>query len=136
MMYEKARLFGDDEAAQEILRSSSPSEIKKTGRRVRNFVKEKWEEVCREIVYRGNRAKFTQNEELLKALMATCETELVEASPYDCIWGVGLSETDPRIHDPAQWRGTNWLGEILTQLREDLRKDGESRKTQSPQREI
>ena len=68
----------------------------------------------------GNRAKFTQNEELKTQLLATAGTTLVEASPYDKIWGIGLAATDPRAEDPTQWKGLNLLGKILTQLREEL----------------
>ena len=64
--------------------------------------------------------KFEQNEKLLKVLLDTKGTFLVEASPYDRIWGIGLAEDDPAIHDPANWNGLNWLGEVLTQLRDNI----------------
>ena len=75
-----------------------------------------------EIVSTGNHSKFTQNADLKATLFATAGTTLVEASPYDRIWGVGLAEDDLRIRDRKKWRGQNRLGEILTQLREDLMK--------------
>lgn len=120
MMYRKALLFQDQEAGRRILQAQQPREQKELGRQVRNFDKKRWEEHCKSFVYDGNKAKFTQNAQLLSKLLETRGTTLVEASPTDRIWGVGLLEDDPRIRNRRTWRGTNWLGEILTQLREDI----------------
>lgn len=120
MMYGKAKLFGDEEIAARILEARTPKEHKALGRAVRGFEGAVWERERERIVYEGNRAKFTQNAGLLAALEATAGTELVEASPLDRIWGVGLSADNPRIQDPSQWRGLNLLGKVLTRLREDL----------------
>ena len=119
MMAEKARVFGDAALAR-ILRAASPREQKALGRRVRGFDEDQWNRVCRGIVYTGNLAKFSQNDGLLKKLLATGERTIVEASPTDRIWGIGLSQTDFRAQDPAQWQGTNWLGIALMQVRETL----------------
>jgi ribA/ribD-fused uncharacterized protein len=124
MMAGKARLFGDAEVLAEILKATSPKTHKALGRKVRGFDAAVWERERERIVYEGSRAKFTQNAELLRALLATAGTELVEASPMDRIWGVGLGEEDPRIQDPAKWRGLNLLGKVLTRLREDLLAEG------------
>lgn len=120
MMYSKAILFGDEEIAAKILTSREPRQQKQLGRQVRQFDREVWEQQARPIVYEGNYAKFTQNKDLLQTLLATSGTTLVEASPTDRIWGVGLEEDDPRILSRSTWRGTNWLGEVLTELRENL----------------
>ncbi len=120
MMAGKARLFEDSEILAKILASESPKTHKALGRKVRGFDAAKWEQSREQIVYEGNHAKFTQSPALLEALLATAGTELVEASPLDRIWGVGLSAGDPRIQDPATWRGLNLLGKVLTKLREDL----------------
>lgn len=120
MMYQKAILFDDQETAQKVLSTTNPGKQKAFGRQVKNFNQETWDNNCKQIVYDANYAKFTQNENLLKALLKTKHTTLVEASPVDFIWGIGLAEDDPRALDKNQWRGKNWLGEILTQLREDL----------------
>ena len=125
MMHQKALLFGDHTIADKILKASSASVQKKLGRQVMGFNQMVWEAECQRIVYEGNLAKFTQNEELLTALRATRGTTLVEASPDDRIWGVGLAEEDPRIRNRRTWRGTNWLGEILTHLREDIGSDSD-----------
>lgn len=121
MMAEKARLFGDEVTRQKILQSTSPAEHKALGREVAGFDDARWNQCCLEIVVRGNTAKFTQNPEMKAALLATGDKLLVEASPYDRVWGVGLAADDERILDPGQWRGSNLLGEALMAVRASLR---------------
>ena len=120
MMAEKARLFGDEEILHRILATREPREQKALGRRVRGFDIERWEMSARDIVYRGNRAKFTTHRDLLTLLFDTEGTTIVEASPLDTIWGIGLAAVNPAALDRASWQGRNWLGEVLTRLREDL----------------
>jgi ribA/ribD-fused uncharacterized protein len=118
MMAEKARVFGDEAALAKILSSTDPRQQKALGRTVRDFDAGVWNDVCRGIVYAGNLARFAQDEAARRELMATGDRTIVEASPTDRIWGIGLSQGDPRAVDPSQWRGTNWLGIALTQVRE------------------
>lgn len=120
MMHGKALLFGDAKVAAEILAATHPRQHKALGRKVANFDDAAWKREREAIVLAGNRAKFTQNAELEELLLATAGTTLVEASPYDRIWGIGLAATSPKAQDPAQWRGQNLLGKILTQLRDEL----------------
>ncbi len=120
MMYAKAMLFGDAETAGRILASTDPKEQKRLGRQVCGFDEAVWEQHRERIIYQGNHAKFTQNRDLLEALLRTGCVTLVEASPYDCLYGIGLSASNPRATDPQQWRGRNLLGDILTRLRDDL----------------
>lgn len=120
MMYCKAMLFGDTEIADKILQAKTPKEQKALGRKVRNFDEKIWTAKCEKFVRIGCLEKFKQNPDLANSLMDTGSTELVEASPYDRIWGVGLSANDPRICDRAQWRGENRLGKVLMQVREAL----------------
>jgi ribA/ribD-fused uncharacterized protein len=127
MMAEKARVFGDADAEQAILATKSPKEQKTLGRNVRGFDAARWNAVCRGVVYRANLAKFEQNANLRQLLLATGHRTIVEASPVDTIWGVGLAQDDPRVLDRAQWQGTNWLGVALMQARDELRRNaGES----------
>lgn len=130
MMAEKARTFGDTTIESMIMRSSSPAEQKDLGKKVRGFNKARWEAIedngkpyCWNVVYKGNKAKYTQNLGFKDELFKTVGTTLVEASSTDTIWGIGLGEEDPKALDRSQWRGTNWLGDVLTQLREDLIKE-------------
>ena len=120
MMHQKAVLFGDPDAAARILSTDSPRKQKSLGRTVQGFDDQVWQRERWNIVLRGNLAKFGQNRGLRKKLMATGDTELVEASPVDCIWGVGLTADDPRILDRGQWRGLNLLGQILMEVRRQL----------------
>lgn len=123
MMYKKALLFEDEDVANAIMRTFNPREQKALGRKVRGFDKDKWEEVCREYVYEANYAKFTQNPKLLEELMSYGDREIVEASPEDKIWGIGLHETDERVHDKSKWQGTNWLGEAIMRAKEQIHKE-------------
>lgn len=120
MMAQKANVFGDKEALEEIMATKDPRKQKAIGRTVKNFNAAVWERLCRDIVFRANLAKFSDPE--MKAyLFSFGNEEIVEASPYDKIWGIGLGEDDPRAVDKSQWQGTNWLGETLVQVREALK---------------
>ncbi len=120
MMAEKARLFEDDMILEKILGSTSPSEQKKLGQAVRGFDDEAWLANRMDIVVRGNLAKFSQSDKRRAALLATGDKTLAEASPIDCIWGIGLRADDPKATQPSRWRGANLLGQALMTVREQL----------------
>jgi ribA/ribD-fused uncharacterized protein len=121
MMAGKARLFGDDEALQRILAAKSPGEAKKLGRGVRGFDGDIWSAHRSPIVVQANVAKFGQDPALKAFLLATGDKVLVEASPRDRIWGIGLGPDNPAAHDPHAWRGLNLLGFALMEARDRLR---------------
>lgn len=125
MMAMKANYFGDTAIEAKIMATADPSEQKAFGRQVANFDREAWDAVSRGYVYQGNMAKFTQNTHLGDLLLDTGDKELVEASPYDKIWGIGLSTYSADRFDKTKWKGTNWLGEVLMKVRADLRKNGQ-----------
>jgi ribA/ribD-fused uncharacterized protein len=120
MMHGKAVLFGDAASAAKILAADHPREHKALGRKVANFDDVVWKREREAIVRAGSMAKFTQNPELRALLLATGGTTLVEASPFDRIWGIGLAATSPYANDPTKWRGQNLLGKILTSVRDEL----------------
>jgi ribA/ribD-fused uncharacterized protein len=124
MMYNKALMFGDFEIAKQIMETSSPKDQKALGRKVKGFDKDHWETYCRKIVYDANVAKAKQNEVVMEEYKRTRGTEIVEASPEDRIWGIGLHETDERILDRDQWDGTNWLGIAIMEARQTLVEEG------------
>lgn len=129
MMVQKALLFGDGEipdpanggkpekASTLILAAWHPGMQKKLGRLIPGFDVEIWSRHARNIVLEGSWHKFGQNADLYADLMGTEGKLIVEASPEDGIWGIKLGPADPRRLDPAEWRGTNWLGQVLTYLR-------------------
>jgi len=123
MMYKKALTFNDVEIAKKIMNEPQPNNQKALGRKVSNFDVETWERVAKDVVYKGNYAKFTQNTHLLKELMSTGDRIIVEASPVDKIWGIGMHENDEGVENQENWKGKNWLGEVLTKLRDDLKKE-------------
>ncbi|MFN8114499.1 MAG: NADAR family protein [Bacteroidia bacterium] len=120
MMYHKAMIFLDREIAKQIMQTDDVRKIKELGRQVKNYDEYVWKYFRSKVVYEGNKAKFTQNEDLKQALFATKGTTLVEAAPNDTIWGIGLAEDDPRALKRETWLGKNLLGEILTEIRIDL----------------
>ena len=121
MMVEKARLFGDGDALARILAAGNPGAAKQYGREVRGFEDGPWYAARWDIVVRGNLAKFGQNAQLGAFLATTGDRVLVEASPVDRIWGIGLAEDDARAQDPERWRGLNLLGFALMEVRGRLR---------------
>jgi ribA/ribD-fused uncharacterized protein len=121
MMAGKARLFGDEETASAIVAAGHPKQAKDLGRKVRGFDEEIWAAARFDLVVRGNLAKFGQNPELRDFLLGTGDRVLVEASPVDRIWGVGLAADDERAEQPERWRGLNLLGFALMEVRHALR---------------
>lgn len=124
MMAEKARLFKDEEVYQKIIKCNSPGEAKELGRQVKNFNEEQWKKYRYEIVKIGNIHKFTQNKKIGEYLLNTNTRVLVEASPVDTIWGIGLTKESELSKDVYSWRGLNLLGFVLMETRDYLNKNG------------
>ena len=125
MMAGKARLFGDEEARLRVLSSPSPAAAKQVGRSVRNFDDGRWNAARFDIVVQGNVAKFGQNPAMRDFLLATGDRVLVEASPRDRIWGIGMGAANPEAEQPRKWRGQNLLGFALMVARAQLRDKSE-----------
>lgn len=125
MMYGKALTFQDGVAMRAVMEEKDPRNQKAIGRTIIGYDDEIWKEVRFDIVKRGNYFKFTQNPAWKELLIFTDGYELVEASPYDKIWGVGLGEDNPLILDPANWEGENLLGKSIDAAREQIIKNYE-----------
>ena len=120
MMWRKAVLFGDQPMQQAILNCTDPKQAKAYGRKVQNFSPQRWNIHKIAIVLEGNLAKFTQHPTLKKYILSTHPKILVEASPYDSIWGIG-KRADHTMCDPRNWSGENLLGFVLMSVRDQLR---------------
>lgn len=120
MMASKARVFNDSVNEQNILNARTPKAMKAFGRKVQNFDHRVWKQHRWNIVYSGNLAKFTQNEELKQVLLETGDKIIAEASPFDRIWGIGLGRNNAKALNPSQWRGQNLLGKVLMSVRKTL----------------
>jgi ribA/ribD-fused uncharacterized protein len=117
MMAEKARLFNDPDALEMILAAKSPGEAKSRGRNVRGFDEQIWIKRRFDIVVAANKLKFSQNSDLLAFLLGSGQRVLVEASPVDKIWGIGLEAKHPHAENPRLWKGLNLLGFALMEVR-------------------
>lgn len=120
MMAGKARLFKDEEVLQKILDTPKAPVAKKLGREVRNFDVSSWRKHMVSIVTEGSYHKFSQNEDLKAWLLTTGNKVLVEASPFDSIWGIGMNKAQAEAVSPDEWKGENWLGWCLMEARDRL----------------
>jgi ribA/ribD-fused uncharacterized protein len=118
-MWQKANLFGDWEISNELTKPMHPKDAKALGRKVAKFDSDVWSCVGYGFMVYANYLKFTQHEDLKKELLETGDLFLVEASPYDKIWGIGLGldEDDYVLRDPLNWDGKNLLGKALVEVR-------------------
>ena len=121
MMASKAKLFDDDEVCREIMMAYHPLDYKKLGRKVHNFEPSFWDSKKLEIVVEGNKAKFSQNPDLKGFLLSTGDAILVEASPFDKIWGIGLDRETALKGTVNDWQGENLLGCALMEVRDWLK---------------
>ena len=136
MMYDKALLMNDQESMKQIMKFKIPDymknkelilyskeccrRIKQLGRKVKNFESHKWDTMKEKLVYQHCHAKFTQNENLKQYLINTFPNILCEASPYDKIWGIGMSEKQAQNVEPSEFKGQNLLGKLLTKVRDNI----------------
>ncbi len=107
-----------------IMSEEYPSVQKELGRMVSNYNQDVWDKHKFDIVVNANYLKFTQDETLKELLLDTGDKTIVEASPYDTIWGIGLSCDDDRVLDESKWKGENLLGKAIMKVRTRLNENG------------
>lgn len=136
MMWRKALLFGDVASSFKILEavtlddfetadnhptdwSACMSKVKNLGRDVNGFYESAWVDNREEIMCDGLTLKFSQNKNMGDMLKSTGDAILVEASPFDKVWGIGVGYHE--AFDPDNWKGLNLLGECLMKVRDQLK---------------
>ena len=118
MMYHKASVFESLDIQAEMIKvKNNPKAVKALGRKIKNFSDSKWDAHKLEIVEQASYLKFTQNPKLLKQLLAEQHLELVEASPVDKVWGIGLHYDNDKVLDKSNWKGQNLLGKCIMKAR-------------------
>lgn len=116
--YRKADFFNDENKKQLILKETNPITQRRIGAIVCGYDDEAWHKICYEVMKQGLICKFDQNKELREYLTDTNNSTLVEASPTDLRWGIGMALYDKDLLDKAKWKGRNLLGKILMEIRE------------------
>ena len=122
MMAEKAKLFNDTKAFNKIISAEEPGKAKRIGREIVNFEEQIWLKNRFKIVQQANLLKFSQDPELKKFILNTENRVLVEASPVDPIWGIGMASDHPDVESPKLWKGLNLLGFALMLVRDELQR--------------
>jgi ribA/ribD-fused uncharacterized protein len=118
----KAYYFNRNRAEMDIIANFiDPRDAKAYGRKsIANFNQFFWEQGREQIMEHAVYLKFKQNDELRYQLLKTDNKIFVEASPYDSIWGVGITVC-PEAADPKNWKGLNLLGQVMGRVRTRLR---------------
>jgi ribA/ribD-fused uncharacterized protein len=125
MMHAKAKLFGDEDIAEKILRARTPMQAQELGRRAQGFSESVWIVQRETVMFNANLAKFSTLAALRDYLLLSWPKILVLASPNDIVWGSGLDLADPMLSSPSRWPGLNLGGFSLMRVCEHLRLDVE-----------
>lgn len=124
----KAQFFNDEEIFNKIINEEDPKICQELGRTIKNFNEEQWKEVREDFMFISVFEKFVQNEELKNELLKYSHLIFVETSPYDKIWGIGISENDDDCLNEKKWKGLNLLGKTLSRVAEALQKNIKKKK--------
>lgn len=116
--YYQAQKFVDTEHEESVRLTKDPAEAAAMGRDKKRPLRKDWNEVKNDIMREAIHAKFTQYQTLKDILLASGNLEIVEHTTNDRYWA-----------DGGNGSGQNWLGKLLMELREELKKDVKSETT-------
>ena len=113
---EKCYAYGHQRSGDLIRTMTDPAMMVQEAKVCQGY-NDNWDKDMYDIMLTAQLAKYTQNQIHRDFLIATGDRRLVEGSPYDSVWGVGVAFTDPKIDDMKNWKGDNLLGEALMATR-------------------
>jgi len=120
LQHQKALLFDDKNMAEKIMQSNNPGQMKRLTANLANFNGKLWEEKSPDICYTALKEKFSQNPKLQTMLQETHDKVLVEASPYDRVWGIGYGKEEPNLIQKQSTWGKNLQGITLMKVRNEI----------------
>lgn len=119
-MYAKAVAFNDQKSISALLVDGiTPQQAKGIGRGVQGYVDSVWTKIRYQRMLEVNREKF-KIPYYRELLLATGNKEIIECNPRDTVWSCGLSENDPDSLNQGLWLGSNLLGKVLMQIRDEI----------------
>ena len=135
IQYQKAKLFGDNETGEKIMKTTRAIECKRLSYDIEDYDEEEWKGNIEKLCYRGIKAKFTQHDWLKKLLLETGQKCIVECAP-NTIWGTGVALSDKEALNKNKWNGEGeigLMGMMLMKIREELRtsEDSEEQKDEN-----
>lgn len=117
----KAGIFNDNDSLQKIKESKDPREQKALGRKVKGFDQKIWDESKENVAYHTCLLKVLHNIEILEFVKSIPRFAIiVEASPWDKIWGNGLAPENDDCYDITKWQGENLLGHSWMKVRQNI----------------
>jgi ribA/ribD-fused uncharacterized protein len=120
MMSKKAEVFEAWDILERIKATDNPREVKELGREIPNFSDKIWDKHKINIVRQANFLKFSQNSDLKEIMINHKDLILVEASPVDRVWGIGLHFSSDLVLNEKNWKGKNLLGECIMYARNKI----------------
>lgn len=118
--FAKSEFCGDAVSSLKIIHATDPNSAKKLGSKVKGFIDADWEEVKLDIMYEIVKIKFSENPELKAELLKTSNMSFAESGIDNC-YATGLSFTSPEVYNSSKWIGKNKLGEMLSQIRQEIK---------------
>ena len=120
IVVQKAMLFGDADIISQVRQLRNPVQMKQRGKEIKGLNRDEWHVKAPALILPGLLAKFEQVNVCRAMLLATGDRLLVEASPHDLFWGVGIGLNDVRLWNRKYHRGHNMMGKLLMTVRDEI----------------
>ena len=134
---QKCLLFGDSQAAKQVMEETDPRNMKKIGDDLKSYDHRQWMDSCKRVVHKAVLAKFTDTQAAgaTAYLMDTKDLVIGEATRHTK-WGTGLHVSDQNALQVQEWSGENWMGGILMDVRSKIQANLAKLKGPEPDNEM